>query len=172
MFNHESPIRGGTFVTRKITRGVAAIELGFQKTLYLGNLNAKRDWGHARDFVEGMWRIVQQDVPDNYVLATGESYSVREFVERAFAETGRVIEWQGKGFDEKGVDPESGDILVQIDPQYLRPTEVDALQGDPSKAHEKLGWRHTTTFPELVKEMVSEDLVGVAREQLRNDHTE
>jgi len=172
MFNHESPIRGGTFVTRKITRGVAAIQLGFQKTLYLGNLNAKRDWGHARDYVEGMWRIVQQDAPDDYVLATGESHSVREFVERAFAEIGRAIEWQGKGFDEKGVDPETGDILVQIDPQYLRPTEVDALQGDPSKAHEKLGWRHTTTFAELVKEMVAADLVEVAREQRRYDHGE
>ena len=172
LFNHESPLRGETFVTRKITRGVAAIELGLQKSLYLGNLDAKRDWGHARDYVEGMWRIVQQEVPDDYVLATGETHSVREFVELAFAETGRVIEWQGKGSDEKGIDRASGDILVHIDPQYFRPTEVDVLQGDPTKAHEKLGWRHTTTFFDLIKEMVSEDLAGVAREELRNERAE
>ena len=172
LFNHESPMRGETFVTRKITRGVAAIELGLQKSLYLGNLDAKRDWGHARDYVEGMWRIVQQDVPDDYVLATGETHSVREFVELAFAQTGHVMEWQGDGSDEKGIDRASGDILVQIDPQYFRPTEVDVLQGNPTKAHEKLGWRHTTTFPDLIMEMVSEDLTEVSREQLRNERAE
>ena len=133
LFNHEGPTRGETFVTRKITRAVAAIELGKQSKLYLGNLDAKRDWGHARDYVEGMWMIVQQPEPDDYVLATGETHQVREFVERAFSHVGIKITWQGKGVDEKGIDKKSGKILVEIDPRYFRPTEVDLLIGDPTK---------------------------------------
>jgi GDPmannose 4,6-dehydratase len=158
LFNHESPIRGETFVTRKITRGVAAIETGMQKLLYLGNLDAKRDWGHARDYVDGMWRIVQQDEPDDFVLATGKSYSVREFVEAAFQEIGTKITWQGKGLDETGVDAKTGNILVRVDARYFRPTEVDFLLGDPSKAREKLDWTCQTSFNELVCEMVEADL--------------
>ncbi len=158
LFNHESPIRGETFVTRKITRAVAAIELGQQKSLYLGNLDAKRDWGHARDYVEGMWRIVQQEEPDDYVLATGETHSVREFVELAFGELGHTIVWKGEGVSEIGVDGQTGVELVKIDPRYFRPTEVDLLLGDPSKAKAKLGWQHTTSFRELVREMVMSDL--------------
>ncbi|WP_312947987.1 GDP-mannose 4,6-dehydratase [Agrobacterium sp.] len=158
LFNHESPLRGETFVTRKITRAVAAIELGQQKALYLGNLDAKRDWGHARDYVEGMWRILQMDQSDDYVLATGETHAVREFVELAFAEVGREIAWSGTGVDEVGVDAKTGAELVKIDPRYFRPTEVDLLLGDPSKAFAKLGWRHTTPFRDLVKEMVASDL--------------
>ncbi len=165
LFNHESPIRGETFVTRKITRAVAAIECGLQEALYLGNLDAKRDWGHARDHVEGMWRILQQDTPDDYVLATGETHSVREFVEFAFAEVGRTIVWRGEGVDEVGIDEASGKTLVHIDPRYFRPTEVDLLLGDPTKAREKLGWRHRTSFRELVKEMVESDLAEARREK-------
>jgi GDPmannose 4,6-dehydratase len=164
LFNHEGPMRGETFVTRKITRAVAAIELGRQDRLYLGNLDAKRDWGHARDFVEGMWRIVQQPEPDDYVLATGEAHSVREFVELAFNQVGRTIEWRGKGVDEVGLCSKTGRDLIRIDPRYFRPTEVDELLGDPRKAHQKLGWHHTTTFPELVAEMVQSDLKVVATE--------
>jgi GDPmannose 4,6-dehydratase len=164
LFNHESPLRGETFVTRKITRAVAAIELGLQKRLYIGNLDAKRDWGHARDYVEGMWRIVQQDQADDYVLATGETHSVREFVERAFACVERRIKWRGSGAGEVGIDARSGQELVRVDPRYFRPTEVDLLLGDPSKAHQKLGWRHTTSFAELVREMVEADLEQVRRE--------
>jgi len=164
LFNHEGPTRGETFVTRKITRAVAAIQLGLQKALYLGNLDAKRDWGHARDYVEGMWRILQQDKADDYVLATGETHSIREFVELAFDCVGRKIEWRGTGVDEKGVDVATGDVLIEVDPRYFRPTEVDLLLGDPSKAHAKLGWKHTTTFPELVREMVSSDLARFERE--------
>ncbi len=158
LFNHESPIRGETFVTRKITRAVAAIELGLQERLYIGNLDARRDWGHARDYVEGMWLMLQQDKPDDYVLATGEAHSVREFVERAFASTGREVVWRGRGVDEVGLDARSGKELVRVDPRYLRPTEVDLLQGDPGKAQARLGWRHRTTFPDLVREMVEADL--------------
>ena len=169
LFNHESPIRGETFVTRKITRAVAAIVMGLQKKLYLGNLDAKRDWGHARDFVEGMWRILQQDEPSDYVLATGELHSVREFVELAFEMVGRRIVWRGKGVDEKGVDATNGDELVAIDPKYFRPTEVDLLLGDPTKAREKLGWSHTVPFREMVAEMVREDLKLIARDQDRKD---
>ena len=169
LFNHESPIRGETFVTRKITRAVAAIVMGLQKKLYLGNLDAKRDWGHARDFVEGMWRILQQDEPSDYVLATGELHSVREFVELAFEMVGRRIVWRGKGIDEKGVDATNGDELVAIDPKYFRPTEVDLLLGDPTKAREKLGWSHTVPFREMVAEMVREDLKLIARDQDRKD---
>src|SRR3954447_18229621 len=145
LFNHESPVRGETFVTRKITRAVAAIEHGLQDRLFLGNLDAKRDWGHARDYVEGMWLIVQQKEPDDFVLATGEMHSVREFVEKAFAQIGRQIEWRGIGVSEKGVD-QTGRVLVEVDPRYFRPTEVDSLIGNPSKAHSKLGWRHKTSF--------------------------
>jgi GDPmannose 4,6-dehydratase len=158
LFNHESPIRGETFVTRKITRAVAAIQLGLQETLFMGNIDSKRDWGHARDYVEGMWRMLQQPEPDDYVLATGEAHTVREFIERAFAHVGRRITWSGKGVDEVGTDAASGKALVRIDPHYFRPTEVDLLLGDPSKAARKLGWRHTTPFASLVTEMVDADL--------------
>ena len=167
LFNHESPIRGETFVTRKITRAVASIKHGLQARVFLGNLDAKRDWGHARDYVEGMWLILQQKQPDDYVLATGESHSVREFVEKAFAHIGRAIVWRGSGLDEKGFDKSSGEALVEIDPRYFRPTEVDALLGHPSKARAKLGWRHRTSFDELVKEMVDADMVTILQEQER-----
>jgi len=166
LFNHESPLRGETFVTRKITRAVASIELGHQKKLYLGNLDAKRDWGHARDYVEGMWRILQQAEPDDYILATGKTHTVRYFVEMAFDRVGRSIEWRGKGVDEIGIDAVSGEVLVEIDPRYFRPTEVDLLLGDPTKAKEKLGWVHTTTFEDMVEEMVSSDLM-VIKEEVR-----
>ncbi|MBL8550638.1 MAG: GDP-mannose 4,6-dehydratase [Hyphomonadaceae bacterium] len=168
LFNHESPLRGETFVTRKITRAVAAIELGLQERLYLGNLDAKRDWGHARDYVEGMWMILQQATPDDYVLATGEMHSVREFVEASFAEVGKSITWRGKDVEEVGVDSKSGKTLVAIDPRYFRPTEVDLLLGDPSKARAKLGWKHKVTFPELVREMVQADLKVMAEEAPKN----
>ena len=165
LFNHESPIRGETFVTRKITRAVAAIELGLQDTLYLGNLDAKRDWGHARDYVEGMWRMLQQDEPDDYVLATEETHAVREFVELAFAEIGRTIEWRGEGVAETGVDAASGAVLVRIDPRYFRPTEVELLLGDATKAHTVLGWHHTTPFGGLVHDMVAADLALMRQER-------
>ena len=158
LFNHEGPTRGETFVTRKITRAVAAITLGRQERLYLGNLDAKRDWGHARDYVEGMWRMVQQDEPDDYVLATGETHSIREFVELAFGCVGRRIVWQGADVEEKGIDAVTGNVLIEVDPRYFRPTEVDLLLGDPSKARARLGWTHTTSFPDLVREMVDSDL--------------
>jgi len=164
-------LRGETFVTRKITRAVAAIEHGLQDRLYLGNINASRDWGHARDFVEGMWRILQQATPDDYVLATGEGHSVREFVERAFACIGRAIEWRGTGVKEVGIDAKSGKDLVRIDPRYFRPTEVDELLGDASKARAKLGWSHKTTFAELVSEMVATDLEAVRQETWRKDRS-
>ena len=169
LFNHESPLRGETFVTRKITRAVAAIELGLQTRLFLGNLDAKRDWGHARDYVEGMWLMLQQSEGDDYVLATGETHSVREFVDLAFAQVGRKLEWRGNGADEEGLDAKTGDVLVAIDPKYLRPTEVDLLLGDPTKAREKLGWRHKTTFADLVREMVQADLKAVALQKDRRD---
>ncbi|MBY9068542.1 GDP-mannose 4,6-dehydratase [Hyphomonas sp. WL0036] len=172
LFNHEGPTRGETFVTRKITRAVAGMERGLQKALYLGNLDAKRDWGHARDYVEGMWRIVQHDTPDDWVLATGETHSVREFVELAFAEVGRTIVWKGEGVDETGIDKKSGEVLVRIDPKYFRPTEVDLLIGDPTKAHEKLGWKHQTSFPDLVKEMIQADLALIEREHWRNNRSD
>ena len=158
LFNHEGPTRGETFVTRKITRAVAAVELGLQRKLFLGNLAATRDWGHARDYTEGMWLMLQQPEPDDYVLATGEEYSVREFVERAFAYIGRKIEWRGSGVAEQGFDARDGRVLVEIDPRYFRPTETDALLGDPSKARQKLGWHHKVSFDELVNEMVESDL--------------
>lgn len=169
LFNHESPVRGETFVTRKITRAVAATELGLQQRLYLGNLDAKRDWGHARDYVEGMWRILQQPQADDYVLATGETHSVREFVELAFAEVGRSIAWRGQSVDEQGIDAASGAVLVEIDPRYFRPTEVDLLLGDPTKARETLGWSHTTPFRDLVAEMVAADLKAAKRERERRN---
>jgi GDPmannose 4,6-dehydratase len=169
LFNHESPIRGETFVTRKITRAVASIAHGLQQKLFLGNLDARRDWGHARDFVEGMWLILQQDEPDDYVLATGESHSVREFVEKAFAHIGRTIVWQGSGVEEKGTDKSTGKVLVEVDPRYFRPTEVDALLGDASKAHAKLGWRHKTSFDTLVADMVQADMAKVADERKRGN---
>ncbi len=169
LFNHESPIRGETFVTRKITRAVAAIERGLQSKLRLGNLDARRDWGHARDYVEGMWRIMQQDAPDDYVLATGETHTVREFVERAFSVVGREIDWAGKGVDEIGYDKRTGDRLIEIDPRYFRPTEVDYLLGNPEKARQRLGWEHTTSFEQLVAEMVETDLRIIMRDKGRND---
>jgi len=169
LFNHEGPTRGETFVTRKITRAVAAIQHGFQDRVYLGNLDACRDWGHARDYVEGMWRIVQHDEPDDFVLCTEETHSVREFVELAFSHIGRTIEWQGEGVDQKGVDADNGNVLVEIDPRYFRPTEVEYLLGDASKAHEQLGWSHTTSFRELVSEMVEADLKTVAQDGHRNN---
>jgi GDPmannose 4,6-dehydratase len=167
LFNHESPLRGETFVTRKISRAVAAIELGLQERLYMGNLDARRDWGHARDYVRGMWLMLQQDEPDDYVLATGENHSIREFIERAFSEVGRAIEWSGEGLDEIGRDARTGQALVMVDPRYFRPTEVEQLIGDPSKAHQKLGWRHEVGFEELVKEMVACDLETVKRDSWR-----
>ena len=157
LFNHEGPTRGETFVTRKITRAVAAIELGLQDRVYLGNLDAQRDWGYARDYVEGMWMMLQQDEPDDYVLATGEKHSVREFVERAFDHVGRTIAWRGSGVHETGIDAKSGQILVEIDPRYFRPTEVDHLHGDPSKAMRVLGWKPKVSFKGLIEMMVRAD---------------
>ncbi len=165
LFNHESPERGETFVTRKITRAVAAIKLGLQERLYVGNIDSKRDWGHARDYVEGMWRILQQDTPDDYVLATGETHSVREFIELAFAEIGIKIGWKDKGVEEKGLNVATGQTLIEIDPRYFRPTEVELLIGDPSKAHRKLGWHHKVSFQELVTEMVASDLKKIEQEK-------
>lgn len=171
LFNHEGPLRGETFVTRKITRAVAAIELGLQERLYLGNIDAQRDWGHARDYVEGMWRILQHSEAEDFVLATGEMHSVREFVELAFARVGRTIVWRGSGVDEEGNDAESGKVLVRIDPRYFRPTEVEQLLGDPTKARTKLGWKHQVSFKELVHEMVDQDLETVKQEQTRRDRS-
>ena len=159
LFNHESPLRGETFVTRKITRAAAAISLGRQEVLYLGNLDAQRDWGHAREYVEGMWRMVQQDQGDDYVLATGVTTSVRQFVEWAFADAGITLEWRGNGVEEQGFCAKSGALRVAVDPRYFRPTEVDLLIGDPTKAREKLGWSATIAVRELVHEMVEADLM-------------
>jgi GDPmannose 4,6-dehydratase len=167
LFNHESPIRGETFVTRKITRAVARIELGLEETVYLGNLEAKRDWGHARDYVEGMHAILQAEQPDDFVLATGETRSVREFVELAFAEVGRTLQWRGKGVEETGIDEKTGKVVVRVDPTYFRPTEVDLLIGDASKARAKLGWKPKRSFAQLVKEMVAGDL-EIARLEATN----
>jgi len=163
LFNHESPVRGETFVTRKITQAAAAIAAGLQETLFLGNLDAKRDWGHARDYVDGMWRVLQQDEPDDYVLATGEAHSVREFVDFAFEEVDMAIEWRGSELEEVGVDG-SGTTRVRIDPRYFRPTEVDYLLGDASKAARILDWRPQTSFRDLVREMVAADRVLIARD--------
>jgi GDPmannose 4,6-dehydratase len=158
LFNHESPLRGETFVTRKITRAAAAIKLGRQEKLYLGNLDAQRDWGHAREYVEGMWLMMQQEIADDYVLATGETTRVRTFVEWAFADAGFELTWKGEGVDEKGYCASSGRCLVEVDPRYFRPTEVELLLGNPAKAREKLGWTHKTPVRELAREMVEEDL--------------
>lgn len=167
LFNHESPRRGPTFVTRKITRAVARIAKGLQSCIYLGNLDAKRDWGHARDYVEGMWAILQAPTPDDYVLATGETHTVREFVERAFAVVGVSVGWRGEGEKEVGFDAAHPDkVLVRIDEAYYRPTEVDLLLGDPTKAKEKLGWVARTSFPDLVKEMVLADVALVEKGDL------
>ena len=164
LFNHEGPTRGETFVSRKITRAVAGIELGLEDKLYIGNLEARRDWGHARDYVEGMWMVLQQPEPDDYVLATGESHSVRDFVQKAFACIGRRIEWRGFGREEQGVDARSGRILVEVDPRYFRPAEVDHLLGDPSKARAKLGWKHKVSFEALVAEMIEADLAALRKD--------
>lgn len=164
LFNHEGPTRGENFVTRKITRAVANIHHGFQDKLHIGNLDAERDWGHARDFVEGIWRIVQHDEADDFVLATGRSYKVRDFIELSFREIGIDIDWKGEGLDEVGVDPATGHRLVEIDPIYFRPAEVESLIGDASKAREKLGWEPQRTFQEMVAEMVQHDLTSVVEE--------
>ncbi|MBA3663125.1 MAG: GDP-mannose 4,6-dehydratase [Bacteroidetes bacterium] len=158
LFNHESPLRGETFVTRKITRAVAKISLGMQEKLFMGNIDSERDWGHAKDYVEGMWRMLQQDTPDDFVLATGIKISVREFINMAFAEVGIILKWEGKGEDEKGINAATGKIIVEIDPNYYRPAEVDLLVGDASKAKEKLGWTPTYTVQALCKEMVLADV--------------
>ena len=166
LFNHESPVRGETFVTRKITRAVARISMGTQERVYLGNLDAQRDWGHASDFVEGMWRILQQEEPEDFVLATGVTTTIREFTERAFAEVGITLEWSGNGVDETGRDAKSGNILVSIDPNYFRPTEVDLLIGDASKAREKLGWQPTCNLQQMIEEMIKADLEETRKDQL------
>ena len=158
LFNHESPLRGETFVTRKITRAAAAISLGRQETLYLGNMDAQRDWGHAREYAEGMWRMMQQDEGDDYVLATGVTTTVRQFVEWAFADAGINLEWRGSGVEEQGFCQKTGALRVAVDPRYFRPTEVELLIGDPSKAHQKLGWRAEIGVRELAREMVLADL--------------
>ncbi len=168
LFNHESPLRGETFVTRKITRAVAAIKQGFQDKLYLGNLDAKRDWGHAREYVRGMWLMLQQETADDYVLATGETTLVRDFVTKAFSEVGITINWSGSGVDEKGTCAKTGKVLVEVDPRYFRPTEVELLIGDPTKAREKLGWVHETKWEQLCAEMVAADMINVANEKRRN----
>ncbi len=166
LFNHESPIRGETFVTRKISRALARIKLGLQERVYLGNLDAKRDWGHARDYVEAQWRILQQDTPDDYVIATGEQYSVRDFVERAAAHVDISIEWQGTGVEEKGINRATGKPIVEVDARYFRPAEVETLLGDPTKAKEQLDWEPEVSFDELVKEMVTVDLALAERDDL------
>ena len=165
LFNHESPFRGETFVTRKITRAAAKIKLGLQEKLFLGNLDAQRDWGHAKDYVYGMYLILQQDTADDYVLATGETHPVREFVEKSFARLDIKIRWEGKGVDEKGIDGATGKVLIEVDPKYFRPTEVDLLLGDPSKAKKELGWEPTYSFEELVHEMVDADLALFKRDK-------
>jgi GDPmannose 4,6-dehydratase len=169
LFNHESPLRGETFVTRKITRAVAKIHLGLQKKIYLGNLDAKRDWGHARDYVKGMWAMLQQEVADDFVLATGETHSIRTFVDMAFNHVGIDVEWKGEGVDEKGINKANGDVLVEVDPRYFRPTEVELLVGDPSKAHKELGWKHEIGLAELVTEMVAEDIALFKRDKYLMD---
>jgi GDPmannose 4,6-dehydratase len=169
LFNHESPLRGETFVTRKITRAVARIKLGLQEKLFLGNLDAQRDWGHARDYIEGMWLMLQKDIADDYVLATGKTYSVRHFIDLAFAEVGIKMQWKGEGVNEKGINSADGKVLVEIDEKYFRPTEVELLIGDPTKAHRELGWKHKVELPELVSEMVKADLDLFQRDKLLSE---
>jgi GDPmannose 4,6-dehydratase len=169
LFNHESPLRGETFVTRKITRALARIKLGLQECLYLGNMDSKRDWGHARDYVEAMWAMLQQDTAEDFVIATGVQYSVREFVDAAAKELGIEITWSGTGVDEKGTDAK-GKVIVAVDPRYFRPAEVETLLGDPTKAKTKLGWTPKTSFAELVAEMVREDLKSAERDELVKRH--
>ena len=166
LFNHESPIRGETFVTRKITRALARIKLGLQDKFYLGNMDAKRDWGHARDYVEMQWLMLQQDAPEDFVIATGKQYSVREFVETAARCIDVEVEWSGSGVDEKGINRTNGDVIVEVDPRYFRPTEVETLLGDPSKAKEKLGWVPTTSFEDMVQEMIDKDINIAERDAL------
>lgn len=170
LFNHESPIRGETFVTRKITRALARIKLGLQEKLFLGNLDAKRDWGHARDYVEAQWLMLQQDTPEDFVIATGKQYSVREFVSIAAREVGITIRWDGSDLNEKGYDAASGKCLVEVDPRYFRPAEVETLLGDPTKAKTKLGWEPKTSFAELVSEMMREDYALAQRDELVKKH--
>lgn len=169
LFNHESPLRGETFVTRKITRAASRISLGLQKCLYLGNMNSLRDWGHARDYVEAMWLMLQQSEPDDYVVATGVQYSVRQFVEMSFAEVDIQIDWEGEAENEIGRNRKTGEVLVRVDPSYYRPTEVDTLLGDPTKAKQKLGWEPRTTLPELVREMMAADLDEAKRHKSLQD---
>ena len=170
LFNHESPRRGETFVTRKITRAAVRIKLGMEDRLYLGNIDAKRDWGHARDYVEGMWRILQQDKPEDFVLATGVTTTIRKFCEMTFKELGMEIEWQGHGVDEKGIDRNTGKVLIEIDPRYFRPAEVDLLLGDASKAKAKLGWQPKYDLEALCREMVKEDLQEAKREKFLREN--
>lgn len=170
LFNHESPVRGETFVTRKITRALARIKLGLQERLYLGNLNALRDWGHARDYVEMQWMMLQQEKPEDFVIATGKQHSVREFVEVAAKEVDIKVRWQGTGVNEKGYDAATGKCIVEVDPRYFRPAEVETLLGDPTKAREKLGWTPKTSFAELVTEMMREDLKSAQRDELVRQH--
>jgi len=170
LFNHESPVRGETFVTRKITRALARIHLGLQDCLYLGNLDAKRDWGHAKDYVEMQWLMLQQDEPEDFCIATGVQYSVREFVNYAYEHLGKTIRWEGEGVDEKGYDSETEQCIVAVDPRYFRPTEVETLLGDPSKAKEKLGWAPRITLQEMVHEMMESDLQSAKRDALVKDH--
>jgi len=170
LFNHESPVRGETFVTRKITRALARISLGLQEAVYLGNMNAKRDWGHAKDYVEMQWLMLQQDEPDDFCIATGVQYSVRDFVNFAWDYLGKAIRWEGEGMDEKGYDSETGNLIVAVDPRYFRPTEVETLLGDPSKAKEKLGWEPKITFEEMVHEMMESDINIAKRDSLVKKH--
>ena len=170
LFNHESPVRGETFVTRKITRAMARIHLGLQDTLYLGNMDAKRDWGHAKDYVRMQWMMLQQDTPDDFCIATGVQYSVRDFCNAAYDHIGKKIRWEGEGIDEKGFDGESGKCIVAVDPRYFRPTEVETLLGDPTKAKEKLGWTPEITFDEMVHEMMEHDLTLAKRDSLVKEH--
>jgi len=170
LFNHESPVRGETFVTRKITRALARISLGLQETVYLGNIDAKRDWGHAKDYVEMQWLMLQQDEPDDFCIATGIQYSVRDFVNFAWGHLGKTIRWEGEGMDEKGYDSETGNLIVAVDPRYFRPTEVETLLGDPSKAKEKLGWEPKITLEEMVHEMMENDITIARRDSLVKEH--
>ena len=170
LFNHESPVRGETFVTRKITRALARISLNMQKTLYLGNLDARRDWGHAKDYIEMQWLMLQQDKPDDFIIATGQQYSVRDFVNFAYEYLGKKIRWEGKGLDEKGYDSETNQLIVSVDPRYFRPSEVDTLLGDPSKAKEKLGWEPKITLKQMVDEMMENDINIAKRDSLVKKH--